>query len=336
MKVTLIRKLPVATDICAFELAPADGTALPPFTAGAHIDVHVGGFVRQYSLCNSPSETGVYRLGVLREPASRGGSLAMHACEPGTTLDISAPRNHFPLDPRAAHTVLLAGGIGITPLLSMAAHLIETGQSFELHYCAREPARAAFLDRLDAPGLKARTRLWFDDAPDGRRIDFAQVLAKPDAGTHLYVCGPGGFIGAVLAAAAQAGWDSSNVHREYFGAAGLGAAGVGTAGTGAVGVDAAAAPGEDGGDRAFQVSLAQSGRVVDVPAGTTIVEALRGCGIEVPVSCEQGVCGTCLTRVLSGTPDHRDVYLTDDERAANDQMLPCCSRAATPLLVLDL
>ncbi|NTX27196.1 oxidoreductase [Burkholderia pyrrocinia] len=326
MKVTLIRKLPVATDICAFELAPADGTALPPFTAGAHIDVHVGGFVRQYSLCNSPSEAGVYRLGVLREPASRGGSLAMHACEPGTTLDISAPRNHFPLDPRAAHSVLLAGGIGITPLLSMAAHLIETGQSFELHYCAREPARAAFLDRLDTPGLKARTRLWFDDAPGGRRIDFPHLLAKPDARTHLYVCGPGGFIGAVLAAAAQAGWDPANVHREYFGAAGLGA----------TGVDAATAPGEDGGDRTFQVSLAQSGRVVDVPAGTTIVEALRGCGIEVPVSCEQGVCGTCLTRVLSGTPDHRDVYLTDDERAANDRMLPCCSRAVTPLLVLDL
>ncbi|KVN92292.1 Vanillate O-demethylase oxidoreductase [Burkholderia ubonensis] len=332
MKVTLIRKLPVAADICAFELAPADGTPLPPFTAGAHIDVHVGGFVRQYSLCNSPSETGVYRLGVLREPASRGGSLAMHACEPGATLDIGAPRNHFPLDPHAAHSVLLAGGIGITPLLSMAAHLVETGGSFELHYCAREPARAAFLDRLDTPALKARTRLWFDNDPGGRRIDFAQVLATPDAGTHLYVCGPGGFIGAVLAAAAQAGWNPANVHREYFGAAGVGAAGVGAAGVGAAETGAAA----ESADRSFQVSLAQSGRIVDVPAGTTIVEALRGCGIEVPVSCEQGVCGTCLTRVLSGTPDHRDVYLTDDERAANDQMLPCCSRALTPMLVLDL
>ncbi|RQS67679.1 oxidoreductase [Burkholderia sp. Bp8963] len=338
MKLTLTRKLPAATDICMFELASADGAALPPFTAGAHIDVHVGGFVRQYSLCNSPSEAGVYRLGVLREPASRGGSLAMHACEPGATLDVSAPRNHFPLDPHAAHSVLLAGGIGITPLLSMAAYLIETGQSFELHYCAREPARAAFLDRLGTPGLKARTRLWFDDDPAGRRIDFAQVLANPEPRTHLYVCGPGGFISAALAAAAQAGWSAANVHREYFGAAGVGAAGVGAAGAAAAGVGTAvagAAASADG-DRAFQVSLAQSARIVDVPAGTTIVEALRGCGIDVPVSCEQGVCGTCVTRVLSGTPDHRDVYLTDDERAANDQILPCCSRAVTPVLVLDI
>ncbi|HEF4771331.1 PDR/VanB family oxidoreductase [Burkholderia multivorans] len=344
MKVTLLRKLPVATDICMFELGPADGAALPPFTAGAHIDVHLGGLVRQYSLCNSPSEAGVYRLGVLRERESRGGSVAMHACEPGTTLEIGEPRNHFPLDPHAAHSVLLAGGIGITPLLSMALHLAESGRSFELHYCAREPARAAFVDRLDTPPLNACTRLWFDDAPAGQRIDFAQVLGKPDAHTHLYVCGPAGFIAAVLGAAAQAGWDPANVHREYFGAAGVGAAGLGAAGLGAAGVGAtgAGAAGESEtstaatADGPFQVSLAQSGRVVDVPAGTTIVEALRGCGIEVPVSCEQGVCGTCLTRVLSGTPDHRDVYLTDDERAANDQMLPCCSRARTPMLVLDL
>ncbi|MFA8324617.1 2Fe-2S iron-sulfur cluster-binding protein [Burkholderia ubonensis] len=320
MKVTITRKLSAATDICLFELVSADGAALPPFTAGSHIDVHVGGFVRQYSLCNSPSEAGVYRIGVLHAPASRGGSRAMHACEPGATLDVSAPRNHFPLAADAAHSVLLAGGIGITPLLSMAAHLIETGQSFELHYCAREPARAAFLDRLDTPGLKARTQLWFDDDPAGRRIDFARLLANPAPRSHLYVCGPGGFIGAALAAAADAGWDPANVHREHFGAAG----------------QDADAPAPGGGDHAFQVSLAQSGRVVDVPAGTSIVEALRGCGIEVPVSCEQGVCGTCLTRVLSGTPDHRDVYLTDDERAANDQMLPCCSRAVTPMLVLDL
>ncbi|KVC62048.1 Vanillate O-demethylase oxidoreductase [Burkholderia ubonensis] len=320
MKVTITRKLSAATDICLFELVSADGAALPPFTAGAHIDVHVGGFVRQYSLCNSPSEAGVYRIGVRHAPASRGGSRAMHACEPGATLDVSAPRNHFPLAADAAHSVLLAGGIGITPLLSMAAHLIETGQSFELHYCAREPARAAFLDRLDTPGLKARTQLWFDDDPAGRRIDFARLLANPAPRSHLYVCGPGGFIGAALAAAADAGWDPANVHREHFGAAG----------------QDADAPAPGGGDHAFQVSLAQSGRVVDVPAGTSIVEALRGCGIDVPVSCEQGVCGTCLTRVLSGTPDHRDVYLTDDERAANDQMLPCCSRAVTPMLVLDL
>ncbi|WP_114814459.1 PDR/VanB family oxidoreductase [Paraburkholderia kururiensis] len=320
MKVTLTRKLAVATDICLFELAPAEGTTLPPFTAGAHIDVHVGGFVRQYSLCNSPTERNVYRIGVLREAASRGGSVAMHACVPGTTLDISEPRNHFALPAEAAHSILLAGGIGITPLMSMAAHLHETGGSFELHYCTREPQRAAFLDQLETPPFRHRAHCYFDNDPAGRRIDFAQVLARPERGKHLYVCGPAGFIDAALTAAAQAGWASGNVHREYFGAAATNPPAVGSAGN----------------ESPFQVSLASSGRVVDVPVGTSIVEALRGCGVEVPVSCEQGVCGTCLTRVLSGTPDHRDVYLTDEERAANDQMLPCCSRALTPMLVLDL
>lgn len=319
MKVTLTRKLVVATDICLFELAPAEGTTLRPFTAGAHVDVHIGGFVRQYSLCNSPTERDVYRIGVLREPASRGGSVAMHACVPGTTLEISEPRNHFPLEAQATHNILLAGGIGITPLMSMAAHLHETGGSFELHYCSREPQRAAFLDRLETPPFRHRAQCYFDNDPSGKRIDFAQVLAGPEPGKHLYVCGPAGFIEAVLAAAAQAGWASGNVHREYF-----------AAGATSSSADAA------GNDGPFQVSLASSGRVVDVPAGTSIVEALRGCGVEVPVSCEQGVCGTCLTRVLSGKPDHRDVYLTAEERAANDQMLPCCSRALTPMLVLDL
>lgn len=318
MKVTVTRKLPVATDICVFELAPADGEPLPAFTAGAHIDVHVDGLIRQYSLCNSPSERGVYRIGVLRDPLSRGGSVAMHALKDGATFEISAPKNHFPLDEHAAHTILLAGGIGITPLLCMAGQLHEADRSFELHYCAREPARAAFRERLAEPGLGPRTQFYFDSDAQDRRIDLSRVLAKPAANTHLYVCGPAGFIDAVLAAAAQAGWAAANLHREYFSAAPQ-PAGVGV-----------------GADGAFQVSLAHSGRVVDVPAGTTIVDALRGCGIEVPVSCEQGVCGTCLTRVLSGEPDHRDVYLTDDERAANDQMLPCCSRAKTPMLVLDL
>jgi vanillate O-demethylase ferredoxin subunit len=132
----------------------------------------------------------------------------------------------------------------------------------------------------------------------------------------VYVCGPAGFIEAVMGAASNAGWPAANLHREYFGVA--------------------QAPAAADGEAAFQVSLASSGKVVDVPAGTTVVEALRQCGIEVPVSCEQGVCGTCLTRVLSGEPDHRDVYLTDEERAANDQFLPCCSRSKTPLLVIDL
>jgi vanillate O-demethylase ferredoxin subunit len=316
MKVIITRKLALATDICLFELAPLDGEPLPSFSAGAHIDVHVGGFVRQYSLCNGPQERDVYRIGVLHDPASRGGSAAMHACASGTTLDISAPRNHFPLDATAQHTILLAGGIGITPILAMAMELLAAGRSFELHYCTRERERTAFREQVEQSGLRQRSRLYFDSDGPGQQIDLSAVLAAPHQDTHVYVCGPAGFIDAALGTAADAGWPAANVHREYFGAA---QPSVNT-----------------GGDAAFQVSLASTGKLVDVPAGTSVVDALRGCGIELPVSCEQGICGTCLTRVLSGEPDHRDAYLTDEERAANDQFLPCCSRAKTPLLVLDL
>jgi vanillate O-demethylase ferredoxin subunit len=314
MKALITHKLNVATDICMFELASPGGEALPPFSAGAHIDVHVDGHVRQYSLCNSPAETGLYRIGVLRDPNSRGGSIAMHEIPCGSTLEISTPKNHFPLVEDAAHSILLAGGIGITPILCMAEHLIRTGQSFELHYCAREPERAAFRERFTAPDLKARAYLYFDTAAPSERIDLPTVLTRPTTDTHVYVCGPAGFIEAVLATTSKAGWPATHVHREYFGAA----------------------PQAAGADGTFQVRLASSGSVVDVPPGITVVEALRNCGVEVPVSCEQGVCGTCLTRVLSGEPDHRDLYLTDEERVANDQFLPCCSRAKTPLLVLDL
>ncbi|MFM0213056.1 PDR/VanB family oxidoreductase [Paraburkholderia sediminicola] len=314
MKALITHKLNVATDICMFELASPGGEALPPFSAGAHIDVHVDGHVRQYSLCNSPTETGLYRIGVLRDPNSRGGSIAMHEVSCGSTLEISTPKNHFPLVEDAAHSILLAGGIGITPILCMAEHLIRTSQSFELHYCTREPERAAFRERFTAPDLKARARLYFDTAAPSERIDLPTVLGRPVTDTHVYVCGPAGFIEAVLATTSKAGWPATHVHREYFGAA----------------------PQAAGANGAFQVRLASSGSVVDVPPGITVVEALRNCGVEVPMSCEQGVCGTCLTRVLSGEPDHRDLYLTDEERVANDQFLPCCSRAKTPLLVLDL
>ncbi|MBN3801469.1 oxidoreductase [Paraburkholderia sp. Ac-20336] len=317
MKAIITRKLPLATDICLFELSSADSEPLPPFSAGAHIDVHVDGFTRQYSLCNSPAERGVYQIGVLRDPASRGGSIAMHAYAAGATLEISEPRNHFPLDAHAKHTILLAGGIGITPILCMAMELLDTGRSFELHYCTRELARAAFLDRLAQAGLKEHSHLYFDSDAAEQRIDLQAVLAQPDQDTHVYVCGPAGFIDAVLGTATNAGWPAANLHREYFGAR-------------------QEVEGSSDSNVAFQVSLASSGKLVEVPAGTTVVEALRTCGIEVPVSCEQGVCGTCLTRVLAGEPDHRDVYLTDEERAANDQFLPCCSRSKTPVLVIDL
>ncbi|MBN4667312.1 oxidoreductase [Pandoraea nosoerga] len=314
MKVRLANRRDVATDICEFEFVSIDGSALPAFTAGAHIDVHLGGaLVRQYSLCNAPGETHRYCVGVLRDPASRGGSVAMHALAAGAEVEISEPRNHFPLAPQATHSILLAGGIGVTPILCMAQSLAASGASFEVHYCTREPARTAFRDRFAQADLAARTRLYFDS--EGERADLDAILAQPSGGKHLYVCGPAGFIEAVLARADAAQWPEGNVHREYF---------------------AAPAHADTDGDRPFQVKLHSSGRVIDVAAGETIVAALAAQGVQVQTSCEQGVCGTCLTRVIDGTPDHRDVYLTDEERAANDQILPCCSRSRSAMLVLDL
>jgi vanillate O-demethylase ferredoxin subunit len=312
MQVQIARKFSVATDICAFELVHPGGAALPAFSAGAHIDVMLrGGLVRQYSLCNDPRESHRYLIAVLRDANSRGGSIAMHALEEGGLLDISEPKNHFPLLAQARHSLLLAGGIGVTPLISMAEALVHTGASFEMHYCARSAARTAFRDRLVEPRFAGRVHLYFDDAGD--RLHFDALLARADAGTHLYVCGPAGFIAAAVEAAHAAGWDDGNVHREFF----------------------AAAPAQAGG-AAFQVKLSSTGRVIDVAPEMTVIAALAQAGVEVPTSCEQGVCGTCLTRVLSGEPDHRDTYLMDEEKAANDQFLPCCSRSKSPMLVLDL
>ena len=314
MRLKLIRKFPLATDICGFEFADPEERALPAFSAGAHVDVHLGpGLIRQYSLCNNPQDRHRYVVGVLRDPKSRGGSVAMHALAEGAELEIGEPKNHFPLAAEAGHSLLIAGGIGITPLLCMAERLAHLGASFELHYCTRSPDRTAFRDRLAQPDLAAHSCVYFDS--EGDRLDFGTLLAAPASATHLYVCGPGGFIDLVLDRARAAGWDESRLHREYFAA------------------PSAPAGGED---RPFQVKLASSGLVVDVEPGQKVVHALAANGVTILTSCEEGVCGTCLTRVLEGEPDHRDVYLTDEEKAANDQFLPCCSRSRTPLLVLDL
>jgi len=315
LEVRIVRKAIEAVDIVSLELAAADGGALPGFSAGSHIDVEVApGLVRQYSLCNDPAETHRYLIGVLRDPASRGGSVAVHdRLQQGQVIRISAPRNHFPLVP-ASRSLLFAGGIGVTPILCMAERLAQSGAEFDMHYCARSAERAAFVARIRDAGFAERVFMHYDDGDATQKLDLATVLERADAGTHLYVCGPGGFIDFVTQGAHARGWAPERIHFEYF------------AGQQ---VDTSA-------DRAFEVKLASSGKVVTVPASQTVVAALRQAGVTVEVSCEQGVCGTCLTRVLDGQPDHRDNYLTDEEKAANDQFLPCCSRARGPLLVLDL
>ncbi|MES2260019.1 MAG: PDR/VanB family oxidoreductase [Pseudomonadota bacterium] len=314
LNVKVVRKEREADDICSFELVRTDGQPLPPFSAGAHIDVHLrDGLVRQYSLCNPPHERHRYQIGVLRDAASRGGSQAMHEqIEVGTELQISEPKNHFPLVP-AKRSLLLAGGIGVTPILAMAEALAAQGQAFEMHYCARAPERTAFRERIAQSAFAGQVHFHYDSGAAEQKLDLAWLLAAPDADTHIYVCGPGGFIDHVVNTAKERGWPSSQVHLEYF----------------------AAAPVDTAGDCAFDVKLASSGRVIAIPAGRTVVEVLVAEGVDIPVSCEQGVCGTCLTRVLEGVPEHRDLYLTDEERAANDQFTPCCSRARG-MLVLDL
>ncbi|TYZ45368.1 oxidoreductase [Ralstonia solanacearum] len=317
MQVILRDKADAAQDIATFELAAPDGGALPPFTAGAHIDVRVAGFVRQYSLCNSPAETHRYRIGVLRDAQSRGGSVAMHALAVGATLEISAPKNHFALVPGARHSILLAGGIGVTPLLAMAEQLAADGASFALHYAARAPERMAFRDRLAAAHLAPHARCYFDNAPAAERLDLAAVLSRPDEGTHLYACGPAGFIRGRAGAGARAGWPEANLHREYFGAA-----------------PQPPAAGETGDAGAFRIRWRSAARRWRWAPAKRRSSSLRRCGVDWPTSCEQGVCGTCLTRVLEGEPVHQDQYLTDEERASGC-FLPCVSRAKG-LLVLDM
>lgn len=305
-----------AEDIVSFELIDSAAQALPPFTAGAHVDVHLpNGLTRQYSLCNDPAETHRYRIAVLREPASRGGSLSIHQdVFEGDRLRISPPRNHFALAAEAAHSLLLAGGIGVTPLLAMAQRLNTTDASFELHYCTRTRARAAFLAEIEASRFAARCHAHFDDGEASQKLDLDRLLGQAAANVHLYVCGPRGFMDAVLGTARRLGWPESQLHWEFF----------------------AAAPTDKSSDSSFQVRLAASNRLIAVAPDQTIVEALAAAGVTVETSCEQGVCGTCLTRVIEGIPDHRDSFLLPDEQQRNDQMLPCCSRSHSPILVLDL
>jgi vanillate O-demethylase ferredoxin subunit len=316
LQVRVARKAVEAQDIVTLELVAADGRALPAFSAGSHVDVQLpGGITRQYSLCNDPQETHRYLIGVLRDPASRGGSRAVHdSVQEGNLLQISTPKNHFPLAHDAKQHLLLAGGIGVTPILCMAERLAITGAAFEMRYATRAPERTAFRARIAASSFSDRVHFHYDNGDAAQKLDLKALLAKPQAGTHLYVCGPKGYMDAVLGAARAAGWPESQLHYEFFGAEVT----------------------KSDSDVGFEIKLASSGRIIMVPKDQTVTQALAATGVEVMVSCEQGVCGTCLTRVLEGVPDHKDSYLTPEEQAANDQFTPCCSRSKTPQLVLDL
>jgi vanillate monooxygenase ferredoxin subunit len=314
MKVRVVRKRMEATDICSFELVAEGVQELPPFDAGAHVDVHVtNGVVRQYSLCNPPGETHRYVIAVLLDAKSRGGSVAMHTqVSEGDVLTIGPPRNLFALAAESQRNVLFAGGIGVTPILAMAEKLSSENRPFVMHYCTRSRDRTAFMERILNSQLAEHVRFYHGDDAQGK-IDIAACLGPVQEATHVYVCGPTGFLDAVTETAYSNGWPEHLVHSERFGAA---------------------QPDADG--ASFEVVLNSSGKRIQVLATETVVDALIRCGISVPTSCEQGVCGTCLTGVIDGIPDHKDVYLSDAERAKNDRFLPCCSRALSPRLVLDL
>lgn len=318
LRVRVVRSWREAEGIQAYELRPAEGDALPAFEPGAHLDVHVpGGPVRQYSLCNDAQETHRYVIAVQRDAGGRGGSRALHdGVREGDTLCVGPPRNSFPLL-FARSYVLVAGGIGITPLLAMARVLQRTGADWRLHYCTRSPERTAFLAELAAAPFAERVHVHHDGGDAARAMDMRGVLATRPPGARLYCCGPAGLMKAVREAATFHQWPREKVHFESFTAEGAGAA-------------------LSAEDTEFDVTIRSTGQVLRVPRGQSVLNVLRRNGLKVPSDCEAGSCGTCVTRVCEGQPEHRDSFFTPGEPAGDGRMLICVSRAKSKQLVLDL
>lgn len=304
-----------ATGVRGIRLAATDGSPLPAFVAGGHIEVSTAdGTRRAYSLVNGPTDRDAYEIGVRLVEEGRGGSLQMHRLAAGDHVTVARPRCHFALDAGASFSLLVAAGVGITPLLSMARHLAAEGQPFRLVYFGRDAAGMAYVDEVQKE-FGARAVIHVGATRIAIPALVAEQLDDAPAGTHLYTCGPAGFMDMVLDEGRAAGLTEPALHREYF----------------------AADPATLGGPRAaFQLTLARSNRIVPVDEGTTILDALGAQGIAVPSSCEQGICGNCLTRVVSGEVDHRDSYLSTAEKARGDCMLICVSRAKGTNLVLDV
>ena len=311
LNVVVAKREEVATDIISLELTAQNNALLPAYEAGAHVDVFIkSGIVRQYSLTGDPSDRSVYRLGILHDANSRGGSSEIHgAFNEKRAIVIGLPRNNFSLH-EATHSILFAGGIGITPMLSMAYALEAKGAAWELHYCARSKDRFAFYEELEQFGNKVFFHT--DDGPSDQALDIDHVLQETAKKRHLYVCGPNGFMDFVIQSAQKNAWLEECIHLERFGAE------VNTDG------------------ESFTVVAEKSGKRFTIEPGETINQKLAAHGINVPVSCQSGVCGTCLTKVLKGVPDHRDFVQTDTEKASNEQITVCCSRSKTKTLVLDI
>jgi ferredoxin-NADP reductase/nitrite reductase/ring-hydroxylating ferredoxin subunit len=310
--VVVKRKWTSADGVIGFELAARHGH-LPTFQPGAHIDLHLpNGMTRQYSITNGPGELMSYIIGVKQESASKGGSkILVETVREGDLLAISEPRNNFPLRRDATRTVLIAGGIGITPLLSMARFLDKSNLPYELHYFTRAGEQVAF--RSDIEALHGKVELHTGLPREAIRMTIAEKLGEWSFAQHVYVCGPGAMLETVRVTAAEQGWPDEAIHFEYF--------------KNDRPIDQSSS---------FDVELARSAMTLHVPAGKTILEVMRDAGLTVPSSCEQGACGTCLTTVIEGEVDHQDVYLNDSEKRSNTCMMTCVSRAKSARLVLDI
>ncbi|CAA9291372.1 MAG: Flavodoxin reductases (ferredoxin-NADPH reductases) family 1; Vanillate O-demethylase oxidoreductase [uncultured Friedmanniella sp.] len=308
---------PVAQDVVLLELVAQNGRDLPPWEPGSHVDLLLPGSTtdvleRQYSLCGDPADRSRYRVAVLREVDGRGGSAAVHTdLGEGAPLRIRGPRNHFPFEPPpGAPVVLVAGGIGITPFLSMAAAAEAAGRDLVLIYAGRSRRRMAFVDELVAR-YGDRVRVHVSD--EATRLDVAATVAGLPPEAHVYACGPVGLIGAVEEA--WGGRPSSQLHVEHFEAKEFG---------------------PPVWQEPFELELALTGVTVEVPLEKTVLDVVEEQGVLVVSSCRKGTCGTCETPVLEGDVEHRDSVLTPDEQAGADTMMICVSRAAGPRLVLDL
>lgn len=313
MEVTIHQIHQHNSQINSFELMSCNGEPLPPFKAGAHIDVYMGeGLIRQYSLANCSSEQDRYVIGVLNDPNSRGGSRFMHEqLQVGQRIQISEPRNLFELNTELEHAVLCAGGIGITPILAMAKELKRLKKSFKLFYFVKTRSAVAFHEDLNLLGDSVHLHI---DDEAATHCNLLSALAQSDLAHHVYVCGPQGFMDFVIQTAQQQSWPETHIHKEHFSAPAIDTS-------------------EDG---SFNIKVKKTGQLIHVAQDQTAVQALEAAGVSIPVSCEQGICGTCLVKVVEGEIDHRDMYLTEEEQAAQDQFTPCCSRAKSKMLVIDL
>ncbi|HKY21358.1 MAG TPA: PDR/VanB family oxidoreductase [Vicinamibacterales bacterium] len=304
---------PEAQGVLGIELRHPTGEELPLFEPGAHVEVRLSnGIRRQYSLCNDSRERTRYCLGIGHAPESRGGSRYLHnQLKLGDRLQVAAPKNLFPLRQGGEELIFIAGGIGITPILSMIRHCLSVNRPFHLYYCARSRTRAGFLQTIEALA-GARAHFHFDDEHDGRWFDAKAIVSRHPREAHVYCCGPE----ALMKAVQEAGADrpAENLHFEWF----------------------SPKPNDDSKSQPFEVVIRSSGRRIHVPADRSVLDVLEGNGVSIPTSCREGLCGTCQVGVVAGLPDHRDSVLSDDERAANQSMMICVSRSRTPVLELDL